>query len=432
MPIPIICLETTLRQYAESFRSSFSKPQFQHLVTVLMGFMLAPERRTLTGLLSRVAHASSLSALSRFFSEAPWLHEQLAQAWLTRFRQQLAPPVQAEHQRQQASRPRKRGCPKKTVVTAFAIFDDTTSAKHVQGEPGKAMKGVGRHYSSSANKPIESHGLVVGLLTLLGRRCPLPPMLYRQRAVAQAEGVPFHSKIELVVKAIDRLVSVPDTLTHVLVDAWYTCRPVWRAALRRGFLITGGIRVNRVLRLPDPNRPGCHRKVRLGSYIQELKPQDFVLVSWRGRLVAAHLVRTFVYKLGAAQVLVVKENPEAPTARCFATSDLEADVLTVASYASQRWDIETWIEDAKELLGLDHYQLTSADSMVRFWHLVCCCYLYLDEVRAQLVATGHREATIGDALRHQQQLQYLLFLEWLWEQFSQGHSVQEVQALLAA
>ena len=82
--------------------------------------------------------------------------------------------------------------------------------------------------------------------------------------------------------------------------------------------------------------------------------------------------------------MVIKENPQAAPARSWATSDLEADVATVASYAAQRWDIETWIEDTKELLGLDHYQLISADSVVRFWYLVCCCYLYLDEVRAQL------------------------------------------------
>lgn len=110
---------------------------------------------------------------------------------------------------------------------AFASFDDTTSAKHVQGHSGRATRGVGHHYSSSADKPIEAHSLVVGELRVLDRRCPLPPMLYRQKSVAQAEGVPFLSKIELVVKAIDSLVPVPGTLTHVLVDAWYTCRPVW-------------------------------------------------------------------------------------------------------------------------------------------------------------------------------------------------------------
>lgn len=434
MPVPIICLEASLRQYAQSFQKLFSRPQFEHFVTVLMGLTLAPERRTLTGLLSRVAGVCSLSALSRFFSDAPWSAQELARGWMTRFRQQLAPQVQAEHQRQRASRPHKRGRPKQTQVMAFAIFDDTTSAKHVQGQPGRATKGVGHHYSSSADKPIASHSLVVGELSVLGRRCPLPPMLYRQKSVAQAEGVPFQSKIELVVEGIQTLVPVPGSLTHVLVDAWYTCRAVWQAALRRGFLITGGLKTNRYLRLPDPQRPGCYRKVRLSSYIAELKPQDFVMVPWRGRLVAAHLVGTFVYKLGACQVLIVKETPDGhpQKARCFATSDLEADVATVAFYASQRWDIETWIEDAKGLLGLDHYQLLSADAVVRFWHLVCCCYLYLDELRAELVARGQREATIGDALRYQQAAQHHLFLEWLWQQFGQGHSVQEVEALLAA
>lgn len=111
MPVPIICLEATLRQYAQSFQKLFSKPQFEHFLTVLMGLSLTPERRSLTGLLSRVAGVCSLSALSRFFSEAPWSPQELAQAWLTGFRHQLAPQVQAKHQRQRASRLPKRGLP---------------------------------------------------------------------------------------------------------------------------------------------------------------------------------------------------------------------------------------------------------------------------------------------------------------------------------
>jgi len=434
MPVPIICLETTLYQYAETFQRVFSLPQFQHFVTVLMGLILAPERRTLTGLLSRVAGTSSLSALSRFFSRAPWSPEKLAEAWLRRFRQQLAPQVQAEHTRQRVQQPRQRGRPKPTQVTAFAIFDDTTVDKHLQGEPGRSMAAIGYHYSTSAGEPVQGHSLVVGLLEVLGRRCPLPPMLYRQKVVAEAEGVPFQSKVDLVVGAIQALTPVPGTRTHILVDSWYTCHKVWRAALNRHFYITGGVRTNRWLRLPDPLHPGCKRKVRLSAYLAELEPEDFVMVPWRGRLIAAHLVRTFIYKLGACQVLVTRESKEAPpeTARCWATSDLEAHVVTVANYAAQRWDIETWIEDAKGLLGLDHYQLTSADAVVRFCHLVACCYLYLDEVRASLVAQGQAGATMGDALRYQQKSQHHLLLEWFQEQFAQGRSVDEVEALLAA
>lgn len=434
MPIPMICLEAALRQYAEAFRGAFSAPQFQHFVTVLLGLLLAPERRTLLGLRGRVAGARSLSALSRFFAQAPWSANDLAQAWLVRFRQQLAPQIQAEHRLQEGQRPPRRGKPRRTQVTAFVSFDDTTVAKHVQGRRGRCMAGVGTHYSTTAGQVVQGHSLVAGLMVVLGRRCPLPPLLYRQKGVADAEGEPFQSKVDLVVAALRRLTPVPGTLTHVLVDAWYTCHALWRVARERGFLITGGVRVNRWLRLPHPHGPGGFRKVRLSTYLEELQPQSFVLVPWRGRWVAAHLVRTFVYKLGACQVLVVKQTPEAPphTARCWATSDLEGDVAAVANSAAQRWDIETWFADAKGLLGLDHYQLTSTEAVARFWHLVACGYLYLDEVRAGLAARGQPGATIGDALRHQQRTQYHLLLQWLQEQFTQGASVDQVEALLAA
>lgn len=296
------------------------------------------------------------------------------------------------------------------------------------------MEAIGYHYSTTAGQPVQGHSLVMGLLELLGRRCPLPPMLYRQKEVAEAEAVPFRSKVDLVVEAVGNLTPIPGTETHILVDSWYTCYRLWRAALERGFAITGGLKVNRWLRLADPQQPGRWQKVRLSSYLARLQPQDFTLVPWRGRLVAAHLVRTFVYKLGACQVLVVKESTEAPaaSARCWATSDLRADVASVASYAAQRWDIETFIEDTKGLLGLDHYQITSTEGVIRFCHLVCCCYLYLDEVRADLVAQGQEGATIGDALRLQQRSQYSLLLQWLWEQFAQGHSVAEVEEVLLA
>ena len=200
MPIPIICLESTLRQYAESFRGVFTKPQFQHFVTVLLGFVLSPQRCTLTGLLSRVAGSRSVSALSRFLSDAPWSAEELANKWLTRFRKQLAPQIKAEHARMRAELPPRRGRPPRSQVTAFVIFDDTAVPKHSQGKPGRRMAGLGKHYSSMAKRIITGHSLVVGMVSLLGRRCPLSPMLYRQMlyrqmlyrqmSVADAEGVP--------------------------------------------------------------------------------------------------------------------------------------------------------------------------------------------------------------------------------------------------
>jgi len=36
MPVPIICLDEDVRYFAERFREVFSKPQYQHFVTVLL------------------------------------------------------------------------------------------------------------------------------------------------------------------------------------------------------------------------------------------------------------------------------------------------------------------------------------------------------------------------------------------------------------
>lgn len=433
MPIPIVGYSAALGQFAAAFAACFTSAGSLHFVTVLLGLIQAPERRTLSGLRRCVLGAGSLSALSRFCSAGAWTPARLAAAWQARFRGQLAPQIQAEHARQRAARPRRCGRPARTRVPAYALFDDSPIGKHPQGQQAP-MAGVGAHYSTTAKGVITGHSLFTGLLVVLGRRCPLPPRLYRQRAVAEREGVRFQSKVDLAIAAVEQLQPLAGTEPHVLVDAWYTCRRLWRAARGRGYQLTGGLKTNRWLRLPDPERPGHSRKHRLSAYVAGLEPADFTRVPWRGRWAAAHLVRTFVYKLGACQVLVVKDTPAAPpsTARCWATSDLGADVATVAQHAATRWEVETYIQEGKELLGLDHYQLISTEGIERFWHLVACAYLHLDEVRAKLATAGHPHPTLGDALRAEQAANQRQLLHWLWDHFRQGATVEEVHQLLAA
>ena len=66
MPVPIICLDEDVRSFAERFREVFSKPQYQHFVTVLLGLMQCEGNRTLMGLLRQIAEQPSLAGLSRF------------------------------------------------------------------------------------------------------------------------------------------------------------------------------------------------------------------------------------------------------------------------------------------------------------------------------------------------------------------------------
>jgi hypothetical protein len=237
MPKPIVCLSEQLSQYLEAFRSCFSKRQWKYFVIVLLGLIECKERRTLTGLLRVVGERVSLSGLSRFLNKWSWSAEALTDTWLSRFRQRMEPLVQAEHVRLKAEWPKRIGRPKPTVVTGYLILDDSVHAK----PKGRKMAGLGQHYSCTQRRVVSSHCMFTGLYVLLQQRCPLQTHMYRQEHVCQKEGVPLRSKIDLAVGEIERFAPVRDTHTHVLIDSWYHCKKVRKAAQARSWDVSGGL-----------------------------------------------------------------------------------------------------------------------------------------------------------------------------------------------
>ncbi len=434
MPVPIVCLDARLRQFADTFAGCFSAPQRRHFVTVLLALLLCREPRTLTGLRRQVAGGRSVAALSRFLSDAPWSADTVAATWLARFRVQLGPCVVAEHQRQRATRPRRRGRPGATSVTGYLIGDDSTMHK----PKGKKMGGVGRHYSTTVGKPVLGHSLVQALYVVLGRRCPLAPQLYRQQAVCQAEGFPFRSKIALMVERIRTFDPLPDTRTHVLVDSWYGAKAVWRAARDRHFLITSGLKANRSLRVAEPDAQQGWRWQRLDAYAAGLGEGNYTACAWPSqegdRTVYVHAVQTRVRKLYRCQVIIVREALDAPLsqARYWASGDLAADLPTLLGHLAARWAVEVLFADTKDVLGLDHYQVLTAPALLRFWTLVLAAYVFLEEEQARLQQARRTHVTIGETRRELQRIHHRHLLTWLQEQFQAGASPADVEALLAA
>jgi hypothetical protein len=138
-------------------------------VIVLLALMLCQEPRTLTALLRCVAVPSSLSGLSRFLAKAPWEADDLTEIWRERFDAQVHPRVAAAHARQRAARPKRVGRPKTPIVTGYLIGDDSTMHK----PRGRKMAGLGKHYSTTAGKPLVGHSLMQALYVVEGRRCPM-------------------------------------------------------------------------------------------------------------------------------------------------------------------------------------------------------------------------------------------------------------------
>jgi len=402
MPIPIVCLDARVRQWASSFAACFSKPQYQHFVTVLLGLLLCQEARTLTGLRRQIAGGPSIASLSRFLARAPWDEAAVARAWRVRFDRQVAPVVQAERERQRQTRPRRVGRPKAPLVTGYLSGDDSTVAK----PKGTTMEGVGHHYSSTANARIRGHSLVQGLYVLQGRRCPLAPQLYQQKSVCAARKVPFRSKIALMEEQIRTFAPVAGTLTHVLLDSWYGAKRLWKAARERGFLMTTGLKSNRWLRVPDPDTAQGWRWQQLSDYAAGLTEQDYTLMAWPRQ----------------------GDDPDEPRQVYVHV----ADPATLLGHIAARWDVEVFFGAAKEVLGLDQYQVMTTTAIVRFWTLALAAYTLLEEERARLAREQERHVTIGEARRTLQRLHYRHLLTWIEHEVHAGVAADTLYDQLAA
>jgi len=134
-----------------------------------------------------------------------------------------------------------------------------------------------------------------------------------------------------------------------------------------------------------------------------------------------------VRKLGAVQVVITCETLAAPLWqwRFWATTRLEADTQAVIHTLALRWAIETWFADGKEEMGLDHYQVMTAQAIVRFWTLAACLACFLDEQRALSQETTRGEVRRAIQGEHQRNL-----LSWIAEQLHAGLSPMEVKACL--
>jgi len=425
MPKPIVCLCGPLHQYLEAFRSCFRPRQWKYFVTVLLGLVECEERRTLSGLLRVVGERICLSGLSRFMNKWPWSPAEVAGVWMGRYRARMTPIVCVEQARLAAERPKRVGRPAKTVVTGYLSMDDSVHVK----PKGRKMGGLGKHYSTSEQRNVRGHCLFTGLYKLLDQSCPLAVELYRQRRVCEQEGEPFHSKIEMAVSMVERFEPVPGTHTHVLVDSWYHCKALRKAVQRRHWDLSGALKSNRVMRLMAAD--GKRTWLKLSAYAALLKPEDWTQVIWPsaqgGQTLYVHCLRTWVRKLGPTRLLITRHSLEEPrpNVRYWGSTDLALAPQALVDTLAQRWSIETFFEDAKDLLGSDHYQLMTATAIVRFWTLIACLLAFLEEQRAcqlaQPCSRGEVRRTLQ--LEHRRNL-----LRWIALQLSTGHSIEQIDA----
>jgi len=396
-------------------------------VTVLFALVECDGKHTLVAMMRCSGEHITLCGLSRFLHTHQWQSAAVVAVWLTRFRTRLAALVLAASLSYNVACAKDKPAP----VTGFLIFDDSVHYK----PKAKKMQGLGQHYANTPKRVVAGHCLFAGLYMVLGQRVALAPQLYRQRkSYPEADQDEFQSKMQMAVSQVLQFEPVANTTTHVLVDCWYFNKLLYDAAVAQGYQISGGLKSNRRLLLPDAQAE--LRSRNLQDYAASLDA-GFVAVRWQddeelGSRWEAQSIVCAVSKLGRLQVVIVRPVGDTNLShyRYFGSTLLQASIHEVIATLAVRWNIEVMFETMKDLLGSDEYQLMSAAGVVRYWALILLMYNYLEEQREERGEAQGKVLTAGEVRRELQREQQDKLLRWLWQQWSAGRSVEEVQAQL--
>lgn len=107
---------------------------------------------------------------------------------------------------------------------------------------------------------------------------------------------------------------------------------------------------------------------------------------------------------------------------------MNLDAQGMVNILAIRWEVETFFEYEKDLLGSDHYQVMTRQGVLCFWTLTACLQCFLEELRSQKEGTT---LTCGDVRRMLQQEHRKNLLSWLEARFREGQSVDLICNQLA-
>lgn len=255
--------------------------------------------------------------------------------------------------------------------TVFLIVDDSFHEKC-----GKKMEAVGRLHDAVSGQKLSGHQYVFATLRFADVTIPWGVKLYVKKEQAPKLGVPFVKTTELAVQLIEEFDPPQGVSVVVLFDSFYLCRAVVQACRQKKFDWISCLKSNRNL-----FKDG--RKLKASRYVknQLRRKQRKVGISVRdshfnvvdagwlelSHIGPVHLVCSCRHVDGKQLGLV--------------TESKRLNVKAILQGYAERWFIEQFFKDGKQLLGLGQYQNGSMWAAVIHLHLVCFAQALLTHLR---------------------------------------------------
>lgn len=393
--------------FMDRFAFYLSRPQQHHFRYLITTMILWVGVHTIAQLSQVQRHLwdRDQSNINRFINRAPWQAE-----WLRKIRWQWV--------REQIQAVLPSPCQAKAPVTGYLVIDDTVTKK-----TGKKMAGLGWHYCHSEGRKVWGHCHVTALYVIAGLAYPVEVLLYQNRSVCQGK---FRSKIDLAAQIISAFQPVSGTRTVVLFDSWYSSEAVIKAALSRGFEVVCALKSNRVVgKTPEASRVESSPLKVLTDTL------DVHLVTVNNH---SYQVRRLTgYLKGSLKAtILITDAPEQKTKFLahFHPEDEAAPLSSgeILSHYVNRWPIETFHRNAKQLLGFNHYRLRSTVGIKRYLEVLLMAYTVIENRRGLLALKDPDQPppTLGEVCSLEQSESLAAFVVWVYDQFQRGTPVETV------
>ena len=459
MQLPIVSPAPLVSTHAEVFRDLFeNRCQMRHFENYLTGLMVLPNK-SMANIARCVVDSADKTNLSRFFSEAPWFQAQVNDRRL-RYMLRQTKEVRLAKDRS-------------------ALVVDDTLCEHV----GSLFEYIDRHYNHGddtypwAHNPVTSH-YVSGPV-----RFPVDLRLYRRydevtrweefvqryfpgRAIPQAkkerrqfhkvvEAVllqdpefqvlhqQFRTKIALASDLVEAAIRHKLPFSVVLFDSWYLAEDLIATLTRRRKDWISILKKNRNVETNSFVLKDVHGQP-LPLAGPHINVEDLVpllpATAYRAVTVGDTTYWTFTLAVrlpgvGKVRLVISFENAErSGTYAVLVTNRADWSAYRILATYLQRWPIETFYQDGKQLLGLDEYGMRDAEAIRKHWCLVFVAYslLHLDCLPASLKQGRLPIKTIGEACRQQAQALIEALILHTHERLQQGHCAKDVFADLFA
>jgi SRSO17 transposase len=459
MQLPIVAPAPLVATHAGAFRDLFeNRCQFRHFQNYLTGLMVLPNK-SMANMVRCVLDSADKTNLSRFFSEAPWLQDQVNDRRLGYLLQQTKPVRLSKDK--------------------SALVLDDTLCEHV----GSLFEYIDRHYNHGddsyplAHNPVTSH-YVSGPV-----RFPVELRLYRRyEEVTQWEEfvhkhfaereIPkkkkertrfhkevdpvllqdpefqilhrqFRTKIELAIELVEAAIRHKLPFSLVLFDSWYLAESFVAVLRRRHKDWISILKKNRNLEtnsfvLKDADgKPiplnGPHISVE--NLVPLIPTTAYRAVTVGDKTYWTFTLAVRIPGLGKVRLVISFENAELTgTYALLVTNRADWTAQRIIVTYLQRWPIETFYQDGKEHLGLDEYRMRDAEAIQKHWCLVFVAYslLHLDCLPPSSTKSCLPIKTIGEACRQQTQALIEALILQAHERLQQGQQAKDVFAQLFA